>query len=318
MPFCPKCHEEYEPGVTECFDCGEKLVDSLEEGSGGGNPAGDPAEMVAFKARSSDELDVMENSLKQWNVPCLRLEDKEPGDAGSDLAFGKDRLALAVPQPFAEKAMQILARVTQVHVDEPADGETAGEEEAGAEKEAQDGEIHESPLLARPLTEVARMGESVLDELITLVIRGSVPLKKRAAIALSFMGNLGFVATLKLMKVALEKEEEETVNILMASLRDAEYKGDEWREFLSYLKDKSPLVRAKALEVIGQLGDKSAFPDVMPLLADGQSRVRDEADNTLCLLSDEDMGFEADASPKKRARVAEKWKAWWRDACGRL
>jgi hypothetical protein len=31
MPFCPKCHYEYEAGVTVCPDCDEKLVDALPD-----------------------------------------------------------------------------------------------------------------------------------------------------------------------------------------------------------------------------------------------------------------------------------------------
>jgi len=31
MPFCPRCHYEYEPTVSTCPDCGERLVSSLPE-----------------------------------------------------------------------------------------------------------------------------------------------------------------------------------------------------------------------------------------------------------------------------------------------
>lgn len=31
MPWCPKCKEEYREGFTVCADCGEELVDSLDE-----------------------------------------------------------------------------------------------------------------------------------------------------------------------------------------------------------------------------------------------------------------------------------------------
>ena len=31
MPFCPNCRYEYEPGVSECADCGVPLVESLPE-----------------------------------------------------------------------------------------------------------------------------------------------------------------------------------------------------------------------------------------------------------------------------------------------
>ena len=31
MPFCPSCRTEYIPGVQQCADCGETLVDQLPE-----------------------------------------------------------------------------------------------------------------------------------------------------------------------------------------------------------------------------------------------------------------------------------------------
>ena len=30
MPWCPKCLEEYDAGITTCADCGSALVDKLE------------------------------------------------------------------------------------------------------------------------------------------------------------------------------------------------------------------------------------------------------------------------------------------------
>jgi len=31
--ICPKCGEEYVPGITECFDCGVNLVDLRPDGT---------------------------------------------------------------------------------------------------------------------------------------------------------------------------------------------------------------------------------------------------------------------------------------------
>jgi len=31
MPFCPSCRTEYIPGIQQCADCGETLVDQLPE-----------------------------------------------------------------------------------------------------------------------------------------------------------------------------------------------------------------------------------------------------------------------------------------------
>ena len=31
MPFCPNCRTEYIPGIRQCADCGDALVDQLPE-----------------------------------------------------------------------------------------------------------------------------------------------------------------------------------------------------------------------------------------------------------------------------------------------
>ncbi len=35
MPFCPACRTEYIPGIQQCADCGEDLVDQLPEEDSG-------------------------------------------------------------------------------------------------------------------------------------------------------------------------------------------------------------------------------------------------------------------------------------------
>jgi HEAT repeat protein len=154
------------------------------------------------------------------------------------------------------------------------------------------------------------MGPDVIDELIQTLVCGDALVQKRAARALIYLGDEGLQAALKMMKVALEKEQMDTVTVLMAAVRESEHRGQEWKEFLPYLERTGP-VRVKTLEVLGHLGDLSAFPSVLPYLNDADPGVRDEADNTLCLLADEDMGFEAEAPPAERARIVVKWKEWW-------
>jgi hypothetical protein len=59
------------------------------------------------------------------------------------------------------------------------------------------------------------------------------------------------------------------------------------------------------------MGGLEAFPEIIPLLSDEDPDVRDEADNTLCTLSDEDMGFDTEAPEPERETIRRKWQEWW-------
>jgi hypothetical protein len=310
MPFCPKCREEYEAGVSECYDCGVDLVASAADL----DELAQEKEFVAFKARKASELAAMEEALKRWEVPCRKLD--------ANASDGEDGCALIVPARYSTKAMQILSNLTDL-----SRGSDESGEESGDEKPAPDAASCRtgccgtasaptgSDLLDRPLFELARMGPAVIDGLIENLLGGNAVAQKRSARALLYLGDEGITTAMKLMKVCLEKEQMETVNVLMAAMRESEHRGEEWKEFLPYLEHAKP-VRIKTLEVLGHLADMEAFPSVLPYLGDPDAEVRDEADNTLCLLSDEDMGFEADAPAEERSRVIDRWKTWWGTASG--
>ena len=291
MPICPQCREEYEDGVSQCFDCGVSLVESFDDIPSTGEGPG----KVVFPAGSEEELKGMEACLKQWQIP-YSLASNEPN-------VDIDGLGLVVPPPYGDKAAQRLL----AHAKLAQKGGSCASAGCCGTAEAATGEPE---LLKQSLGALARKGESVMDELIELIVKGDAAAQRRAALALSYMGRKGIQAIVKLMKVALEKERIETVTVLLTVLRQTEFVIEEWQEFLPYLRH-DVVVRTKALEVIGHLGDIDAFDRVLPLLSDAEPAVCDEADNTLCLLSDEDMGFESDAPLEERTRCIEMWKEWW-------
>ena len=290
MPICPQCREEYEAGVTQCFDCDVGLVESLDDVPSTGEGPG----KVVFTAGSEEELEGMEACLKQWQIP-YSLASNEPN-------VDIDGHGLVVPPQYGDKAAQMLL----AHAKLAQKGGSCAASGCGSH----DAELGESELLKQPLGALARKGESVMDELIEVVVKGNAAAQRRAALALSYMGPKGVQAIVGLMKVALEKEQIETVTVLLTVLRQTEFVVVEWQEFLPYLQHDVD-VRTKTLKVIGHLGDIDAFDRVLPLLSDPDPAVRDEADNTLCLLSDEDMGFESDAPQEEQSRCIDLWKEWW-------
>ncbi len=316
MPYCPQCGEEYDTGPVDCFECKVPLVPTLDGPQADGPDDIGREAAVLFKPPSREHLLEMEQCLEQFQVPFRKVEDRSgeggaerAGRGGADSedagepAFNK---ALAVPAQFADRAMHVLSQAAKLA---GSGGAACGTSCPG--KECAPDEISESNLLSLPLMEVARKGEECLDELIELVVRGNAEIKKRAVLALILMGSLGEQTLFQLMKAALEEEQIVTVNILMSCLRNAEYAGPRWRDCLPFLNHERKVVRAKALEIIGHLGDIEAFPSVIPLLGDVEAPVRDEADNTLCQLSDEDMGFQVDASVEEQKQAIERWKTWW-------
>ncbi len=290
MPICPQCREEYEAGVTQCFDCAVSLVDSADDLPSSGEGPG----KVLFTAGTEEELEKMEACLKQWQIPYSLASDEPNVDI--------DGHGLLVPPAFGDKAAQMLLSIAK-----PAKTGGSCSSSGCASHETV---TEESALLKHSLGAIARMGESVIDELIELIVNGNQATQRRAALALSYLGPRGIQAIVKLLKVALEKERIDTVTILLTVLRQTDCVVEEWREFLPYLQYNKE-VRMKALEVIGHLGELEAFDRVLPLLSDPEPEVRDEADNTLCLLSDEDVGFESDASMEEQLRCVELWKEWW-------
>jgi hypothetical protein len=316
MPYCPQCGDEYEAGMVECFECQVPLVPTLDDARANRPDDTGGEKTVLFKPPSREHLLEMERCLEQFQVPFRKVEDVAGADAverssregidGDDADEPALNQALAVPAQFADRAVHVLSSVANP----PGSGGASCGASCPGEECAPD-EIGESDLLSRPLMEVARRGEECLDELIELVVRGNAGIKKRAVLVLILMGSLGEQAIRQLMKAALEEEQIVTVNILMSCLRGAEYTGPLWRDCLPFLDHERKIVRAKALEIIGHLGEPEAFPSVIPLLGDVEPAVRDEADNTLCQLSDEDMGFQIDASVEEQKRAVERWKTWW-------
>ena len=206
MPICPQCREEYDDGVGVCFDCGVNLVEPDHA-----DPAGPSEEITVIRAGNEENLAVMEKALEQWEIPCRRV-----GDAGNIDGVDPKEPAIVVPARFADKATRILLNL-RISSEERIPSEDKGDNEKHSETSAHD-VISESALLSRSFNELIAMGDGVIDDLIELVVRGNPEIQARAAAALVMIGGRGLEAALKLMKVALEKEEVGMASLLLKSL----------------------------------------------------------------------------------------------------
>jgi hypothetical protein len=65
-----------------------------------------------------------------------------------------------------------------------------------------------------------------------------------------------------------------------------------------------------ALHALGQLPDLRVAPAVLSLLEHASEEVRVEADEVLCWISGEDMGFDAAANDAERAHAIGRWQSW--------
>jgi hypothetical protein len=105
--FCPKCRYEYEPHISECPDCGEKLVVTLPPEEESEPRYENWVELVHLTARISAEmvLDVFRSKA----IPVVVLS--ETGFFGQTGQMGPSAFqpiagfySILVPEEFAEDA----------------------------------------------------------------------------------------------------------------------------------------------------------------------------------------------------------------------
>ncbi|MBU0756079.1 MAG: hypothetical protein KJ645_13130, partial [Planctomycetes bacterium] len=299
MPFCPKCRQEYEQGFIECADCLVPLQSEISEAPGSGDLSEDQAVMAAvFRAESEEVLDLMLRAVALHHVPT-QVMDTLPG-------FESKGHFMVVPQAMESRVNRVLELGLPMLISE---GE--GKDRIFRFYQAgEDYEIRDPELLHQSTSSLVAQGAAVLDELIEIVARGDQAARHRAAYVLTCMGDEGVLALTKLLKVAIEKAQSETAISLIKVMRDELEPGQGWEELCAYLTASSES-KILTLQALASLATIEAFPRVLPLMSDPDSDVRDEADNTLCTLTDEDMGFDTHAPETDRRAVIEEWEAWW-------
>jgi len=116
MPYCPKCHYEYNLGVTVCPDCEVKLVDRLPD-----LPEGADAEsnkeydqwIPLARLQSTQLAEMALESLRAKNIPAVLKSGVgyfgQTGTQGvSTYAPVGGGYSLVVPEEFVEDAVEEL------------------------------------------------------------------------------------------------------------------------------------------------------------------------------------------------------------------
>lgn len=298
MPFCPTCRQEFESFVTRCYDCEVDLVAELA------NKAAPVTAAVAIL--DAPAADYVLRLLQATGVPAK----SEPGSA----AGLKPGASLVVfPTPYSQGVVGALAGDPNLEEVEPPSGSRSPHPLLGAfraaPRRAADDTIQTAPLLDEPPQILVRRGEGVLPELIELVRRGAPKLRESALSAVAAFGVKGRASLIAELPRWAREGRSEALFGAAKILRDAKADESAWSGLLALVGDERAKsdARCLALHVLGRSAQPRFGAQVLPLLASSDPHVREAADETLCNLLDDDVGFDPEASEAERMRVAGAW-----------
>ncbi len=312
MPFCPSCSQEYESHVTVCPDCDARLVAALEPRSA--RPGGDLR--LAFALAADEETAaIMRAALAEAGLPAGTAEA-----AGGEAAGGA--LAVLLPADFYRQAIGVLdAEPRLVRGEAPAGG---AEDEAAADTVplyrrrgapgAEDLQVQDLDILRLPMAELAARGAEVIVPLLEIVRRGDHAARDRALLVIRALGAAGLEALLRLLGVLARENRQAAVFAVVREMRERAVEAAQLEPLLAVAGDASQPFepRCLALHALGRLEAKVVHERLVRLLDDGDPMVRESADEALCVLADEDMGFDADLPAERRREIMEKWLRWFR------
>lgn len=322
MPFCPTCSQEFEGFASACPDC---QVDLVEERPAADGPSEDPLRFLLFGAADEDVADLVARALEGMGIPHMVAELTLPGLADEVILF-------QLPAPLYNRAVTALERHPGLERDLFFPAEEAAEEagetaeqpaeqvgeglllfRAAAGEGRREDEIRESELLTRPAAELARQGDEALVELLELVRRGVDPVRERAIVLLRAFGPGGIQAQARLLAVLAREGREAALYGLLREIRERVDRPEMLDELVDVCADRETAVRQRslALHALGRCELMGLYERIVPLLDDSDPRIREDADEALCSLSDEDMGFDPELPSEERKAVMERWRAWF-------
>lgn len=293
MPFCPTCRQEFESFARACPDCEVALVDSLPDPTA--TPAPPPTCIVGVDEDAAGELLGL---LRSVGIPAAPVDAPETG-----------RPAVLVPADAAATALQVL-EAHEGLVREPGDPPTFRRVESGGAEVADDEPLDPS-LVSGSVREIAARGPEAIGALLDYIRRGEGEARRKAVLAVQAMGPVGQAALVRHAALLSRERREQAVFAVIREVRERDVPAEPLAELIGVATDAaaSPDVRVLALHALGRLpARKAVAPAAVALLDDDHLEIREAADEALCNLFDDDVGFEGDAAPEERAAAVSRWR----------
>lgn len=105
MPFCPKCHYEYQAGINVCPDCGVKLVSEIPPESPMDEAEEDVGDWVPLARLTSREYaEMILTRLRDMQIPSVILSGAGYFGTAGLPGEGGGAYTIAVPEEYVEEA----------------------------------------------------------------------------------------------------------------------------------------------------------------------------------------------------------------------
>ncbi len=310
MRYCPSCRQEFEAFAAQCPDCAVALVETLDVSS---PPPGLGLELHLILAEDAEVAGWVRESAAATGVPLGALDEGDPVEGAPAGSVG-----LLVPGHFSTVVARALAADPRL---EPSTFDLTGPDgeievvhlyRRAAATEAAPAELSLG-LLREPVEQIRARADSVIVDLLRIVEHGDESARAIAAQRVAALGPVGLGALARHAARFAAATDAAGVHAIVRGLRERLQDAGALSDLHDVAADGQLPVEARvlALHALGRLGLRAAYARILPLLDDADETVREEADEALCTLADEDMGFDPDLDAEARRAVIERWRAWF-------
>ncbi|MBK6941113.1 MAG: hypothetical protein IPH13_13105 [Planctomycetes bacterium] len=287
MKTCPKCAQEFEDFAADCPDCEVPLT----------APGGGRATAAAVMLLMADPMaaTVAREALMEAEVAFLPRS--VPGTPFTEFVFDP---------ADAERARLILAEQRTLRAGTGAGG--------SAVYTHQEVEVDGSEPAWAALPALPRDPEQAVPLLAEALRRGAPAVRAAAAARLAGSGRPGLDALAQALTEFLMQSRDAAVFSVTRELRERPLEADVLRPVVAVACDASePLERRLlALHALGRFELPKLGRHLVALIDDPIPEIREAADETLCCLTDEDLGFDPHLTSDERRAFLPRWDAVFR------
>lgn len=287
MKTCPKCAQEFEDFAADCPDCEVPLA------APGAGRAGNQA--VTMLMADPMAATVARDALMEAEVPFL--PQSVPGTPFTEFLFDPAE---------AERARDVLAAQRSLRAGSAASGAAAYTYQ---EVEASGSEPAWVALPALP-----RDPEQALALLAQALRLGAPAVRAAAAARLAASGRPGLDALVQALTEFLTQNKDAAVFAVTRELRERPLDAEALHPVVAVAADAGqPLERRLlALHALGRFELPKLGRPLVALIDDPIPEIREAADETLCCLTDEDLGFDPHLTSDERRAFLARWDAVFR------